>query len=555
MPLFKEGKGERILQDQENLSWRKERKKSPYERESLEQEEEVSSEIASLLSSEKGESSVCCCHPRDSCCQRKSNSDKSDDVLCLSRISGRLPPKTIVSGLFLISFCLSWRVLPPHSLAFIRETVKGDRFVFHLLNLCHPISQCMTSSLSIMDCNRLCLLILSLLVVCQQSESRDQLPPPNPPGKCSSRGQCGIYPGMTGGLPIPCATPGADPIVVQTDKLEEFRSICPFHARLIEEGKPLCCDAGQINSMIEGMNLPRGFLSSCPSCFRNFVAFFCAMSCDPDQASFNTVTKINKEKAGNSIAEVSLNVPTAYRDGLYQSCADVQGPAGPTTPAISIICGSEQCNPVKLLHFITSTPQAPFNVSFTWTDDLKGSMPVAALECSLAPTKEEWPSSQSPCSCADCKASCPLPYPWSDGKVEKNRDLKIVDAVLAVVVIVFTIALIAVNGIRNLRKRNRIDHRDVYSVPSATEVNDEGSSPKAEVTKNRRIEDSSGYESQRDNIPSVQGEFYCFAIDCSCCTHVLIITIRSFNKALTLLLIVGRFEVRENSIQMVRVCN
>lgn len=364
-----------------------------------------------------------------------------------------------------------------------------------------------------MDYNRLCLLIVSLLVVCQQSESRDQLPLPNPPGKCSTRGQCGTYPGTTGDLPIPCATPGIDPIVVKTDKekLEQFRSLCPSHAKLIEEGKPLCCDAGQIDSMIQGMEIPKAFLRACPSCLRNFAAFFCGMSCDPDQASFNTVTKPENPKKGDGIVEVSMKVPAAYRDGLYQSCADVKAQG---SSAFTFICGSEQCDPFKLLHFITSTPNAPFNVSFTWTDDLKGSMPIGSLDCSLAPTKEEWSPSQSPCSCADCKASCPFPYPWSDGKVEKNRVLKIVDVFLALVVIVFTIALIAVNGIRNLRKRNRIHNRDVYSVPSATEVNSEARSPKAKVIKNRRIEDSSGYESQRDNIPSVPGEFYCFfAID------------------------------------------
>ena len=69
-------------------------------------------------------------------------------------------------------------------------------------------------------------------------------------------------------------------------------------------GEPrLCCDAEQVDTFADQMDLPRELLARCPSCFRNFAELWCQSTCAPNQREFlkvwrPTLQSEDEEKKG-----------------------------------------------------------------------------------------------------------------------------------------------------------------------------------------------------------------------------------------------------------------
>ena len=70
-------------------------------------------------------------------------------------------------------------------------------------------------------------------------------------------------------------------------------------------------------------------LARCPSCFHNFVNFWCQMTCSPDQATFTNAAKVTDDY----VEELDYAVSMDYAQGMYDSCKDVSNP----TTGLSLI--------------------------------------------------------------------------------------------------------------------------------------------------------------------------------------------------------------------------
>lgn len=170
------------------------------------------------------------------------------------------------------------------------------------------------------------------------------------------------------------------------------------------------------------MAIPKSLLERCPSCWLNFAQLYCQMTCSENQAHFLKVTEtINStvtDKSSNesnqtqiAVEKIDFNLTSLYASGFYNSCKDVYEPSM-TNKAMVILCGSEDCDPVRLLEHLGQKDPSPFEINFrlfstTPTDKVKSVLDINSFRCSQAPDNL-FPNS---CSCTDCPEVCPLPPP------------------------------------------------------------------------------------------------------------------------------------------------
>lgn len=77
------------------------------------------------------------------------------------------------------------------------------------------------------------------------------------------------------------------------------------------------------------MAIPQQLLSRCPSCYSNFVNFWCQFTCSPFQRNFlNIIETRNDSKTikgkPNYITKVEYYVNRTYANDLFKSCQAVR---------------------------------------------------------------------------------------------------------------------------------------------------------------------------------------------------------------------------------------
>lgn len=89
----------------------------------------------------------------------------------------------------------------------------------------------------------------------------------------------------------------------------------------------VCCDYAQFEILRQQMTLPQQLLSRCPSCYSNFVNFWCQFTCSPYQESFlNILETANDEHSVQNetyITKLEYFVDRGYAEGLFESCKGV----------------------------------------------------------------------------------------------------------------------------------------------------------------------------------------------------------------------------------------
>jgi len=178
------------------------------------------------------------------------------------------------------------------------------------------------------------------------------------------------------------------------------------------------------------MALPTQLFSRCPACLDNFIAIFCYMSCDPNQADFLHGKKTEPQGLDPNLKswkEIDYYVSEDFAYGTFNSCRSVQNPSTGGT-ALEITCGRsiDECTPPNWLKYMgdpSQNPKAPFTINFHISNSTKiKPEPNVTITPMDAPTK---PCNET-CSCQDCRAacgppppSCPDPQPsqilWVDG--------------------------------------------------------------------------------------------------------------------------------------------
>ncbi|XP_067833782.1 NPC intracellular cholesterol transporter 1 [Heptranchias perlo] len=200
---------------------------------------------------------------------------------------------------------------------------------------------------------------------------------------------------------------------------ELIKEVCPnyFYGNV-----NLCCDVQQLHTLKDNMQLPLQFLSRCPSCFHNFLTFYCELTCSPTQSLFLNATKFESyDQNQTSITEVEYYIGSSFANAMYNACKDVQSPSS-NDKALGLLCGKDakDCNATNWIQYMCSirNAQTPFNII-----PIFGDLPIGRMIPMDNETKgcnETLDDGSPPCSCQDCLLVCgpkpvppPLPAPWT----------------------------------------------------------------------------------------------------------------------------------------------
>ena len=73
-----------------------------------------------------------------------------------------------------------------------------------------------------------------------------------------------------------------------------------------------CCDADQVTSLSNSLELMKMLLARCPACMRNIRIPFCYMTCSPHQATFLRATEYAEanfeHKKGEAMDFISVDL-------------------------------------------------------------------------------------------------------------------------------------------------------------------------------------------------------------------------------------------------------
>ncbi|KAJ7338746.1 hypothetical protein JRQ81_012648 [Phrynocephalus forsythii] len=262
------------------------------------------------------------------------------------------------------------------------------------------------------------------------------------------------------------------------DGYDLVQELCPG---FFFENVSLCCDVEQLRTLKANLELPRQFLSRCPSCSYNLLNLFCELTCSPHQSEFLNVTKTepyldpSTKTNKTSITELEFYIGQTFADAMYNACKDVEAPSS-NVKALGLLCGKDakECNATNWIEYMFSKDngQTPFNMIPIFSDTpVHGMTPMnnATKGCN-----ESVDDATGPCSCQDCSIVCgpkpqppPPPTPWL---------LLGLDAMYVIMWIAYTAFLLVffgvVFGVWCYRKRHfvseytPIDSNIAYSVNS-----------------------------------------------------------------------------------------
>ncbi|RVE68465.1 hypothetical protein OJAV_G00092070 [Oryzias javanicus] len=254
---------------------------------------------------------------------------------------------------------------------------------------------------------------ITVLALVMLSEAQHQA------GYCAFYDECGRNPSL-GDTLIPPIVPclNYSPARHLTgEHYRKFKEVCPMLDK--GEGNTYgCCSLGQLLSLEMSLTLSKGVLNRCPSCAENFAHMHCMATCSSNQTLAVKVTKVMNVtylgKPRDVVVAYNAYVNNEFADKAFQSCKNVRLPATGGF-AISTMCGrygASLCTPQRWYDFQgdSSNGLAPLDIDFLLikghdtTGLPEGVIPYngRALGCN-----ESTPSGSEPCSCQDCKESCP----------------------------------------------------------------------------------------------------------------------------------------------------
>uniref|UniRef100_A0AC35EV92 SSD domain-containing protein n=1 Tax=Panagrolaimus sp. PS1159 TaxID=55785 RepID=A0AC35EV92_9BILA len=233
------------------------------------------------------------------------------------------------------------------------------------------------------------------------------------PRGCAMRGICGKH----GHLSQNCANP-TYAVPTNISDASDLMQLCP---RLFTDGpiQPLCCDKEQQEILKQQMNIARDFLSRCPSCYSNFVHFWCTFACSVKQKQFVIIknektdehSRIHSNKGQSYATDVDVYMTKKYAEKIFDSCKDVKFSNGFSLDAL---CGESRrtCNYKKWFDFMGryDGQHVPFNINFHFTNnasDFKlGKQKIIPLVEKTYECNESSDQSSESCSCNDCEKMC-----------------------------------------------------------------------------------------------------------------------------------------------------
>ena len=193
----------------------------------------------------------------------------------------------------------------------------------------------------------------------------------------------------------------------------------PQAEKIIEElcpelrGGPTCCDYKQLKTLADNVQVLKQITGRCPACWDNLRRLYCSTTCSPDQSLYMDSKLIRVKKW---VEKVAVYVSQDYKRGLFDACKDVIFP-GNNEKILNLLCGrtAEKCTPQLLLDFLgnPANGMAPFEMQYpqiipenlTWFD-------LEPRKCNVSFIDPVTTRTTEPCSCQDCKSSCPVIPPY-----------------------------------------------------------------------------------------------------------------------------------------------
>lgn len=212
------------------------------------------------------------------------------------------------------------------------------------------------------------------------------------PGFCAMYDICGARKdGKV--LNCPLNAPAVKPDPLFSSKIQ---SLCPTVTG------DVCCTEEQFDTLRTQVQQAIPFLVGCPACLRNFLNFFCEMTCSPNQSLFINVTSVKKVNNNLTVDAIEFYITDAFGEGMYNSCKDVKF-GTMNTRAIEFVAGGakdfrgwyafigRQVGP--------NVPGSPYAINFpSSVPESSGMKPmnVSSYSCS---------DPSLGCSCGDCPSS------------------------------------------------------------------------------------------------------------------------------------------------------
>ncbi|XP_020589386.1 Niemann-Pick C1 protein-like isoform X2 [Phalaenopsis equestris] len=211
-------------------------------------------------------------------------------------------------------------------------------------------------------------------------------------GYCSMYGICAQ---RSDGKDLNCAQGS---LATKPDGLlsSRIQSLCPTITSNV------CCNAAQFETLHDQVQQAVPLLVGCPACLRNFLNFFCELSCSPNQSLFINVTSATQVNNTMTVNGIDYFITNTYGEEFYDSCKDVKFGSMNTRVMDFIGAGAE--NYEDFLSFLgrqaaLNSPGSPYKIDF------KTNAPLSSGMKPLNSTIYSCGDSLLGCSCGDCSSS------------------------------------------------------------------------------------------------------------------------------------------------------
>lgn len=170
---------------------------------------------------------------------------------------------------------------------------------------------------------------------------------------------------------------------------------------------PVCCTAGQLETLSSNFEQLESLIGACPACRNNFRSFFCQFTCSPEQGTFLNVTSTQTSQGKTAVESVDFFVSENYSQGFFDSCKGVQ--YGNTNGYAMDFIGGGAKNSSAFLKFLGDKKLvgSPFQINFPpSTGSTLPPLDTAPRHCADDDLL-------SRCTCIDCLDVCPTIPPVS----------------------------------------------------------------------------------------------------------------------------------------------
>ncbi|XP_016843552.1 NPC intracellular cholesterol transporter 1 homolog 1b [Nasonia vitripennis] len=185
-----------------------------------------------------------------------------------------------------------------------------------------------------------------------------------------------------------------------------FRKRCPHFYEKTDD-PPTCCDAEQISTMADNMNMAEQVFGRCSTCLRNLFRSICDFTCAADQSRFMNATKIVND---NWIESIEIFLDEAYANATYESCKNIVNPTSGTLTMDMACKGAKKCNPRRWFDLMgddEAMPFVPFKMNYAFkVEELESEFITEPLKPPTKPCNEPYDEKSLACSCVDCPVAC-----------------------------------------------------------------------------------------------------------------------------------------------------